>query len=136
MSELITDFNYSVSDDDCYSPDKETIIQQTGINEDLRSSKMVVMAPIDEESSEFKKILEMVDGEVTPGAVIEIDPAKATKKSSRVILAWVMTQLVIFLSEYFKSSYDTRLSITGTVQKPSPDAVPKDLPGESSEVDR
>ena len=56
LSELITDFNYSVSDDDCYLPDKETIIQQTGINEDLRSSKMVVMAPIDEESSEFKKI--------------------------------------------------------------------------------
>ena len=136
LSELITDFNYSVSDDDCYLPDKETIIQQTGINEDLRSSKMVVMAPIDEESSEFKKISEMVDGEVTPGAVIEIDPAKAMKKSSRIPLAWVMTQLVIFFSEYFKSSYDTRLSITGTVQKPSPDAVPKDLPGESSEVDR
>ena len=36
LSELITDFNYSVSDDDCYLPDKETIIQQTGINEDLR----------------------------------------------------------------------------------------------------
>jgi hypothetical protein len=58
---LITDFNYSVSDDDCYLPDKETIIQQTGINEDLRSSKMVVMAPIDEKSLEFKKISEMVD---------------------------------------------------------------------------
>ena len=53
LSELFTDHNYSVSDDDCYLPDKETIFQQTGIDEDLRSSKMVVMAPIDEESSEF-----------------------------------------------------------------------------------
>jgi hypothetical protein len=33
----------------------------------------------------------MVDGEVTPGAVIEIDPAKAMKKTSRVPLAWVVT---------------------------------------------
>jgi len=97
---------------------------------------MVVMAPSYEKSSEFKRLLEMVDGEVTPGAVIEIDPAKAMKKSSRAPLAWVVTQLVIFFSEYFKSSYDTRLSIGGTIQKPSPDAVPKDLPGESSEVDR
>ena len=96
LSELITDHNYSVSDDDCYLPDNETIIQQTGIDEDLRSSKMVVMAPIDEESLEFKKIAEMVDGEVTPGAVIEIDPAKAM---SRIPLAWVMTQLVKFFSE-------------------------------------
>jgi hypothetical protein len=94
------------------------------------------MAPSDEESSEFKRLSEMVDGEVTPGAVIEIDPAKAMKKSSRVPLAWVVTQLVIFFSEYIKSSYDTRLSIGGTIQKPSPDAVPKDLPGESLEVDR
>ena len=67
-------------------PDKETILQQTGIDEDLRSSKMVVMAP-SEESSEFKSLSEMVDGEVTPGAVIEIDPAKAMKKSSRAPLA-------------------------------------------------
>ena len=67
--------------------------------------------------------------------MIEIDPAKAMKKSSRVPLAWVVTQLVIFFSEYFKSRYDTRLSIGGTVQKPSPDAAPKDLPGESLEVD-
>ena len=97
---------------------------------------MVVMAPSDEESSEFKSLSEMVDGEVTPGAVIEIDPAKAMKKSSRAPLAQVVTQLVIFFSEYFKSSYDTRLSISGTIPKPSPDAVPKYLPGESSEVDR
>jgi hypothetical protein len=59
----------------------------------------------------------MVDEEVTPGAVIEIDPAKAMKKSSRVLLAWVVEQLVMFVSEYFKSSYDTRLSIDGTIQK-------------------
>jgi hypothetical protein len=117
-------------------PDKETILQQTGVDEYLRSSKMVIMAPSDEESSEFKRISEIVDREVTPGAVIEIDPVKAMKKSSRVPLAWVVTQLVIFLSKYFKSSYDTRLSIGGTIQKPSPDAVPKDFPGDSSEVDR
>ena len=94
------------------------------------------MAPSDEESLKFKILSEMLDGEVTSGAVIEIDPAKAMKKSSRVPLAWVVTQLVLFFSEYFKSSYDTRLSIGGTIQKPSPDAVPKDLPGESFEVDR
>ena len=97
---------------------------------------MVVIAPSDEESSEIKRLSKMVDREVTPGAVIEIDPAKAMKKTSRVPLAWVVTQLVIFFSEYFKSSYDTRLSIGGTIQKPSPDAVPKDLPGESSDVER
>ena len=85
-------------------PDKETILQQTGIDEDLRSSKMVVMAPSDEESSEFKSLSEMVDGEVTPGAVIEIDPAKAMKKSSRVPLAWVVTQSVIFFFEYLKAA--------------------------------
>ena len=61
------------------------------------------MAPIDEESSEFKKILEMVNGEVTPGAVIEIDPAKAMKKSSRAPLAWVVTQLVIFSLNILKA---------------------------------
>ena len=35
LSELIAD--YSVSDDDCFLPDKETILQQTGIDEDLIS---------------------------------------------------------------------------------------------------
>ena len=80
MSELITEQNYSVSDDDCFLPDKEAILQQTGIDEDLRSSKMVVMAPSDEESSEFKRLSEMVDGEVTQGAVIEIDLAKAMRE--------------------------------------------------------
>jgi hypothetical protein len=97
-------------------PDKETILQQTGIDEDLRSSKMVVMAPF--------RIQEIIvnGGEVTPGAVIEIDPAKAMKKSSRA--PNIVTQLVIFFSEYFKSSYDIRLSISGTIPKPSPDAVP------------
>ena len=100
LSELITENNYSVSDDDCYLPDKETILQQTGIDEDLRSSKMVVMAPCDEESSEFKRLSEMVDGEVTPGAVIEIDPAKAMKKSSRA--PNIVTQLVIFFPNILK----------------------------------
>ena len=78
LSELITDYNYSVSDDDCYLPDKETILQQTGIDEDLRSSKMVIMAPIDEKSSEIKRILKMVDGEVTPGSVIKIEIIKSS----------------------------------------------------------
>ena len=73
---LITEYNYSVSDDDCFLPDKKTILQQAGIDEDLRSSKMVIMAPSDEESLEFKILSEMVDGEVTPGAVIEIDRQK------------------------------------------------------------
>ena len=34
LSELITEYNYSVSDDDCFLPDKETILQQAGIDED------------------------------------------------------------------------------------------------------
>jgi hypothetical protein len=104
LSELITENNYSVSDDDCYLPDKETILQQTGIDEDLRSSKMVVMASCDEESSDLKRLSEMVDGEVTPDAVIEMDSAKAMKKSSRVPLAWVVTQLVIFSLNILKAA--------------------------------
>jgi hypothetical protein len=105
-------------------------------NQLLRSLKIVIMAPIDEESLEFKKISEMVDGDDTSSAVIEINPAKAMNKSSWFPLAWVVTQLVMLFLDYFKSSYDTRLSIGGTVQNPSPDAVPKDLLGESLEVDQ
>ena len=47
LSELITEYNYSVSDDDCFLSDKETIHQQIDIDEDLRSSKMVIMSPSD-----------------------------------------------------------------------------------------
>jgi hypothetical protein len=65
---------------------------------------MVVMAPCDEKSSEFKNLSEMVDGEVTPGAVIAIYPVKAMKKSSRVPLAWVVTQLVIFDPNILKAA--------------------------------
>jgi hypothetical protein len=43
--------------------------------------------------------------------------------------------IVNIFSEYYKSSYNTSLSIGGTMQKPSPDAVLKVLPGESSKVD-
>ena len=46
----------------------------------------------------------MVDGEVTPGAVIEIGLAKAMKKSSSVPLAWVVTQLVIFSLNILKAA--------------------------------
>jgi hypothetical protein len=65
---------------------------------------MVTMASSDEESLEFKRLSEMVDGEVTPGAVIEIDPAKAMKKSLRAPLAWVVTQLVIFSPNILKAA--------------------------------
>jgi hypothetical protein len=40
-----------VSDDDFLLPDKETLLQRAGNDEHLRSTKMVVMAPNDEESS-------------------------------------------------------------------------------------
>jgi hypothetical protein len=54
-------------------PDKEFIHQKTGIDENFRSSKMVVMAPSDQNSSEFKELTEMVEGTVTPVEIIEID---------------------------------------------------------------
>ena len=74
----------------------------------------------------------MVEGTVTSGEIIEIDPTKAIKKASRTPLAWLLALLVSFFSEYFKGHYETKLSIGGTVQKPSSDAIPKDLPTESS----
>jgi hypothetical protein len=82
-------------------PDKEIILQQTGIDEDLRRSKMVIIAPCDEESSDIKSLSEMVDGEITLGAVTEIDPVKAMKKSLGVPLAWVVTKLIIFFLQIF-----------------------------------
>ena len=97
---------------------------------------MVVMAPNDQDSLEFKDLTSMVEGTITPGEIIEIDPTKAIKKASRTPLAWLLALLVSFFSEYFKGHYDTKLSIGGTVQKPSPDAIPKDLPAESSDIDR
>ena len=69
-----------VSDYDFLLPDKETILQKTGIDENFRSSKMVVMAPNDQDSSEFKELTSMVEETVTPGEIIEIGPKKAMKK--------------------------------------------------------
>ena len=135
LHQLFVSDNF-VSDDEFLLPDKETILQKTGIDENLRSSKMVVMAPTDQDSSEFKELTAMVEGTVTPGEIIEIDPTKAIKKAARTPLAWLLALIVSFFSEYFKGNYDTKLSIGGTVQKPSPDAVPKDLPAESSDIDR
>ena len=59
-----------VSDDDFLLPDKDTILQKTGIDENLRSSKMMVMAPTDQDSSEFKELTAMVEGTVTPGEIL------------------------------------------------------------------
>ena len=78
----------------------------------------------------------MVEETVTPGEIIKIDPTKAIKKASRTPLAWLLALLVSFFSEYFKEHYDTKLSIGGTVQKPSPDAIPKDFPAKSSDIVR
>ena len=50
----VSDYNFSL-------PDKETILQRTGIDENFRSSKMVVMAPNDQDSSEFKEFPSMVE---------------------------------------------------------------------------
>jgi hypothetical protein len=134
LHQLMASDNF-VSDDGLLLPGKETILQKTGINENLRSSKMVVMAPSDQDSSEFKELTAMVEGTVIPGEIIEIDPTKAIRKASRTSLAWLLALIMSFFSEYFKEHYDTKLSIGGTVQKPSPDAVPKDLPAESSDID-
>ena len=41
---------------------------------------MVVMAPTDQDLSEFKELTAMVEGTVTPGEIIEVDPTKAIKK--------------------------------------------------------
>ena len=97
---------------------------------------MVVMEPSDQDSSEFKELTAMVEGTVTPGKIIEIDPTKAIRKASRTPLAWLLALLVSFFSEYFKGHYDTKLSIGSTVLKPSPDAISKDLPAESLDIDR
>ena len=107
--------NNLVSDDDFLSPDKETTLQKAGIDENLRSSKIVVMATSDQDSSEFKEITAMVEGTITPGAIIEIDPVKAIRKASRTPLAWLLVLIVSFFSEYFKGNYDAILSIGGTV---------------------
>jgi hypothetical protein len=69
--------------------DKETILQKTGIDENFISSKMVVMAPNDQDSSEFKELTSMVEGTVTPGEIIEIEPTKAIRKALRTPLAWL-----------------------------------------------
>ena len=63
---LVSDYEFSL-------PDKETILQKTGIDENFRSSKMVVMAPNDQDSSEFKELTSMVEVTVTPGEIIKID---------------------------------------------------------------
>ena len=89
---------------------------------------MVVMAPTDRDSSELQELTAMVEGTVTPGEIIKIDTTKAIKKVARTPLAWLLALIVSFFSEYFKGNYDTKFSIGGTVQKPSPDAVPKDSP--------
>ena len=48
LHQLFASGNF-VSDDEFLLPDKDTILQKTGIDEKLRSSKMVVMAPSDQE---------------------------------------------------------------------------------------
>jgi hypothetical protein len=85
------------------------------------------MAPSDQDLSEFKELTAMVEGTNTPGEIIEIDPTKAISKASRTPLAWLLALIVSFFSEYYKGNYDTKLSVGGTVQKPSPDAVPMTL---------
>ena len=91
-----------VSDYDISLPDKETILQRAGIDENLKSSKMVVMAPNDQDSSEFKELTSMVEGTVTPGEIIKIDPTKAVKKDSRTPLAWLLALLVTFFLGIFQ----------------------------------
>ena len=116
LHQLIASDNF-VRYDAFLLPDKETILQKTGIDENLRSTKLVVMAPSDQDSSEFKELTAMVEGTFTFREIIEIDPTKAIRKASRTPLAWLLALIVSFLSEYFKGSYDSKLSIGGTVQK-------------------
>ena len=52
LHQRITSDNF-VSVDEFLLPDKEKIHQKTGIDENLRSTKMVVMAPSDQDSSDF-----------------------------------------------------------------------------------
>ena len=135
MHQLIASDNF-VSDAEFLLPDKENILQKTGIDENLRSTKMVVIAQSDQDSSEFKKLKALVEGTITPGEIIEIDTTKAIRKASRTPLARLLELIVSFFSKYFRRNCDTKLSIGGTVQKPSPDAVLKDLPAENSDIDR
>ena len=52
LHQLIASDNF-VSDDKILLPEKETILHKTGIDENLRSTKMVVMTPSGQDSSEF-----------------------------------------------------------------------------------
>ena len=103
LHQLFVSDNF-VSDDEFLLSDKDTIFQKTGIDENLRSSKMVVMAPTDRDSSELQELTAMVEGTVTPGEIIKIDPTKAIKKAARTPLAWLLALIVSFFSEYFKGS--------------------------------
>ena len=51
----------------------------------------------------------MVEGTVTPGEIIEIDPTKAIRKASRTPLAWLLALIVSFFSEYFKKMQFPRI---------------------------
>ena len=104
------------------------------IDPDLRSTKLVYGLAQDIHDEDLNELQAAVRGEITPGSMIEVDPATALKAATdNPLFAWTIHATTQYLIKNYKEFYH-KLEVTAFLQKFSTSATSPKFPGKSSRI--
>ena len=104
------------------------------IDPDLRSKNLVYRLANDIHEEDINVLQSAVQGEITPGTMIEVDPATALKAAmDNPPYAWTIHATTQYLIKNYED-FNHKLELTGSLQKYSTSATPPEIPGKSSQI--
>ena len=115
-----------------YLPTKDEICAAKRIDADLRSSNLVWGVPDEQDEDGLGEFKELVQGEITPGSVVEF-PTSHFLTVTQAPPAWTVHQAFEYL-QATRKDICTKLENVGHVRIPKADVKPPKCPGESSQA--
>ena len=109
---------------------REEISVAMNIDPDLRSTKLVYGLAHDIHDEDLNELQTAARGEITPGSMIEVDPATALKAATdNPPFAWTIHATAQYLIKNYKF-FNHKLELTGSLHS----ATPPKFPGKSSQI--
>ena len=115
-----------------YSHDEISV--PMNIDPELRSKNLAYRLDHDIHEEDLNELQSSVRGEITPGSIIEVDPATALKAATdNPPYAWSIHATMQFLINHYEE-FNHKLELNGSLQKFSTSATPPKFPGKSSQI--
>ena len=113
---------------------RDEISVAMNIDPDLRSTKLVYGLAQDIHDEDLNELQAAVQGEITPGSMIVVDPATALKAAmDNPPFAWTIHATTQYLIKNYEE-FNHKLELTGSLQKFSTSATPTKFPSKSSQI--